>query len=588
MSIKISVIICTHNRAMYLRKAIQSLTVQTLPKEQYEVIVVDNASEDQTRQVCMELGAWGTEKNNNISCPICQALPSLYYLFEPILGLSQARNTGWQSAKGEYIVYLDDDAIADSKWLQKIIEAFESIDPQPGAIGGKVEPIWEGLRPEWLSDDFLGQLTLLDWGPIPIVLDEEKWLVGTNIAVPRKVLEEVGGFKVALGRKGNNLLSMEEILLVKEISGKGYKCFYDPRVVVRHHVLPSRLNKKWFIERAYWNGASSALIDDYIVQMSSFRRLLKSTSTILRILLSPNDLLYWLIPTNKKYNFMKKCSVYARIGYAKELVIIKNRIKSKLDIFISHTSYTDLAAIKKLRFIYLEIEKHCSIKKKDIKDLHILDVGCGKGGIAFPLASLGCHVRAFDINESFVKSIQSQSNQNKVQNIMVTVDDAYTFDDGNVYDVIIASEIFEHVSQPSMLAANIARRMTAGSCLIVTIPNGYGPWELGNRVNPLRYLAKKRWLRHMLGRSPYHEDKGARHYQFYTKKRLIELFAKFKLKPVAFAKSDVFLTLFPYLRGISFLRKIDITLADVFPHWLVSGWYFVFKMESDIHPQTEN
>ncbi|MEE8471432.1 MAG: glycosyltransferase family A protein [Dehalococcoidia bacterium] len=95
MSIRVSAIICTHNRSDYLRQAIQSLADQTLPTEQYEVIVVDNGSTDNTRAV--------VEGFDHIA--------NLRYVYEPILGLSQARNTGWQNARGEYIAFMDDDAI---------------------------------------------------------------------------------------------------------------------------------------------------------------------------------------------------------------------------------------------------------------------------------------------------------------------------------------------------------------------------------------------------------------------------------------------------------------------------------------------
>lgn len=297
MTIKISAIICTHNRAQYLKKTIQSLITQTLPKDQYEIIVVDNASEDKTKQVCTEYAS------------------HLRYIYEPKLGLSQARNAGWKAANGKYVAYLDDDAVASPDWLQKIVEAFKSITPQPGALGGKVEPIWEGPKPAWLSDKLLGQLALLDWGPGRLTLNEKQWFVGANMAYPKHILEEVDGFKTFLGRKGNNLLSMEENLLRKEIERRGYKCFYDPQIVIKHHILPSRLTKKWFMERAYWNGVSSALVDTRLSPPNILSRIGKGITTILRILLSPRELFCLIFPTNNPDSFAIKCSIFARLGH---------------------------------------------------------------------------------------------------------------------------------------------------------------------------------------------------------------------------------------------------------------------------------
>lgn len=255
------------------------------------------------------------------------------------------------------------------------------------------------------------------------------------------------------------------------------------------------------------------------------------------------------------------------------------QVKSRLDTFISSTNYTKPADIKKLKFIFSALERYASIKNKDIEDLRILEVGHGKGGITFSLVSLGCQVRALDINEKAVEYVQSQINRNKIKNLIVSVDDGYTFDDGKTYDIVIASEVFEHVLEPLKLAANITRRMVESSYLIVTTPNGYGPWEIKNRVSPISYLIKWNWLRHLLGKSPYVKRRGAGHCQFYTKKRLVKLFSEFSLRLVDFAKSDSFLAMFgPLYRRSALLGNIDIKLADVLPYWLVSGWYFVFEM----------
>ena len=97
MKVEISVVICTHNRAGYLTKALQSLSAQSLNPDSYEVIVVDNGSTDNTREVYENI----IGKTNWI------------YVHDPVVGLSHARNTGWGDAKGKFIAFMDDDAIAD-------------------------------------------------------------------------------------------------------------------------------------------------------------------------------------------------------------------------------------------------------------------------------------------------------------------------------------------------------------------------------------------------------------------------------------------------------------------------------------------
>jgi SAM-dependent methyltransferase len=169
-------------------------------------------------------------------------------------------------------------------------------------------------------------------------------------------------------------------------------------------------------------------------------------------------------------------------------------------------------------------------------------------------------------------------NQGSADNLSVTVGNGYTFDDGRVYDVVVASEVFEHVLEPSRLAENITRRMAEGSYVVVTTPNGYGPWELKNRIDPCTYLRRWNSLRRLLGKTPYIKGGGVDHCQFYTKGRLLELFSSASLELVDSGKSDSFLTVFTPLRRNALLGRLDTRLADILPYWMASGWYFVFQL----------
>ncbi|MBV5279757.1 MAG: glycosyltransferase family 2 protein, partial [Actinobacteria bacterium] len=116
MGIDISAIICTHNGARHLAKAIESLIKQSMLEERYEIIIVDNCSSDSTKEV---IDNFTTVKN-------------IRYVLESTLGLSFARNAGWHTARGKYVAYLDDDAVASSVWLENILGAFENTKPRPG------------------------------------------------------------------------------------------------------------------------------------------------------------------------------------------------------------------------------------------------------------------------------------------------------------------------------------------------------------------------------------------------------------------------------------------------------------------------
>jgi 2-polyprenyl-3-methyl-5-hydroxy-6-metoxy-1,4-benzoquinol methylase len=254
--------------------------------------------------------------------------------------------------------------------------------------------------------------------------------------------------------------------------------------------------------------------------------------------------------------------------------------KSGSDIFLSHTHYDRLVDLKKLEFIFSAIHKYALLHDKDPDELTILEVGCGDGGITVPMGSLGCHVKAFDINEKAVQSAETKIDEKEFQNVVVCVDDGYTFDDGKYYDVVIASEILEHVQDPFRFVANISKRMRMGSYFVITVPNGFGPWELRNRIF-MNKLYRSNVIRRMLGKKLYDETSGGEHLQFYRLSQLLCMLSRFSFSLVDFSNSDsVFAALWsPLNKPNRLLEKIDITLADLLPYWCASGWYLSFMKE---------
>ena len=298
----ISIVICTHNRANYLPKAIQSAIAQNISSDRYEIVVVDNCSTDATKAIVDHFRA--TKSN-------------IRYIYEPMLGLSSARNTGWQQARGQYIAYLDDDAIACEHWLNTILQVFETVIPQPGCVGGKAEPIWEATRPSWLSDELITCLTVIDWSKEPRILWDlsKQWLVGANIAFPRKVLEQMGGFASGLDRIGNNLLSGGDVFLQKQIMKAGYPCFYHPDIMIQHHIQSSRLKRQWFTRRYYWQGVSDAIADSIEESPSSVASLRSVVRRSLQLLRSPRKIAHLVWPGSDPKQFTQKCFALIEVGH---------------------------------------------------------------------------------------------------------------------------------------------------------------------------------------------------------------------------------------------------------------------------------
>jgi glycosyltransferase involved in cell wall biosynthesis len=264
----ITAVVCTHNRVDYLPRALDSLVEQSLPADGYEILVVDNASTDATEDLIQRY---------------CAKYPHVKYVREEKLGLSAARNRGWRTAKADYVAFLDDDAAACHGWLERLLDAFDRVRPVPGFIGGKVTLDWEMPRPGWLSDDMLSPLAWLDYGEEARFLRDE-YLWGVNMAFPKRLLEKVGGFEENLGRKGEALISNEETWLQDALSRMGHRGYYRPDAQVSHLVHHSRLSKKWYRRRYFWQGYSDVLSSAPTatdISGTSLRHLMKAVGTLL-------------------------------------------------------------------------------------------------------------------------------------------------------------------------------------------------------------------------------------------------------------------------------------------------------------------
>jgi len=241
--ISISAIVCTHNREQYLGAAINSLLSQKFAAD-FEVIVVDNASSDRTREIVQEQFSH----------------PRLHYVYEPVTGLSVARNTGAKRAQGEILAYLDDDAIASEGWLQALWDHYQQPAHQDVAIaGGRTTLIWpEGVHPpQWISTELSGCLGFYNLGNAPKFIDKPGQTPrGLNYSMRRCFWELVGGFDSQLGRVGKRLLSNEELQMTERAIEMGWRVAYVPEALVAHHVAPERLHYGWFLNRSWWQGIS--------------------------------------------------------------------------------------------------------------------------------------------------------------------------------------------------------------------------------------------------------------------------------------------------------------------------------------------
>ena len=239
-NIAISVIIPTYNRPDFLPNTINSLIEQDF--KNYEIIVVDNT--------CLESSKKSVESliTNSHKCPI-------NYICEPNIGLHNARHTGAKAARGDILLYIDDDVIADKNLLKEILKCYDN--PSVGCVGGKILPKWEVEPPEWIKLFPKGYLSILDDEDGP---KEVQWIYGCNFSIRKTLLFEVGGFNPdAFGDKKKWWYRGDgEIGLLRKVHNIGKKVIYNPKAVVWHSIPKSRLTIEYFKERAFKSGIEAS------------------------------------------------------------------------------------------------------------------------------------------------------------------------------------------------------------------------------------------------------------------------------------------------------------------------------------------
>lgn len=183
--------ICTYNRAGHLRKALASLAACSPPADTWELVVVDNNSTDATPDVVAEFSG---------RLPVRRC-------FEPIQGLSAARNRAIAECRTDVLLFTDDDLRFDADWLRAYSAAFAA-RPDAGWFGGRVRPLWEHDRPAWLVDEHMpllsGLLVHYDLGEIDrsySIADPSPY--GASFALRRRIFERFGPFRLDLGVKGS-------------------------------------------------------------------------------------------------------------------------------------------------------------------------------------------------------------------------------------------------------------------------------------------------------------------------------------------------------------------------------------------------
>jgi GT2 family glycosyltransferase len=171
-------------------------------------------------------------------------------------GLSSARNSGVAASRGVVVAFLDDDAVADPDWLERLAVGYR--DPKVGAVGGFVEPVWALGRPHWFPREF-DWVVGCSYPGLPEAPAATRNLIGANMSFRREVLESLGGFRAEIGRLGSTPLGCEETeLCIRAAKTNGTIVRYDPAARVRHRVPAARGRWGYFFRRCWAEGLSKA------------------------------------------------------------------------------------------------------------------------------------------------------------------------------------------------------------------------------------------------------------------------------------------------------------------------------------------
>ncbi|HVF40958.1 MAG TPA: glycosyltransferase, partial [Gemmatimonadaceae bacterium] len=228
----VSVIIPTYNRSWRLKAAVESFLAQDYPRDRYEIILSDNDSTDDTRDVIATLAS---------------ELEIVRGIHERRRGAHFARNTAARAANGDVLYFTDDDMIASPDLLRTIVTGFE-LDPKVAVVTGRVVPRWETEPPRWILEYCQNALlSLNDLGDATIVSDTDPGVFSCHEAIRRDVFFHAGGFNP--DTNAGEFTGDNETGLNIKVRALGYRFAYVGLARIQHVIPASRMTQEYLNSR---------------------------------------------------------------------------------------------------------------------------------------------------------------------------------------------------------------------------------------------------------------------------------------------------------------------------------------------------
>lgn len=279
---KVSIVVCTYNRCDILELCLQNIEMALVPSI-CEVLVIDNNSTDQTKEICAKYAF-------------------VRRVLESQQGLSHARNKGAQQSKGNWIFYIDDDMFLHQNSLLHLTNTITTANDTVGIIGGTYDGHFLKERPGWLTESFVSfkpssEATFMN----------DMFVHGGIFCIKKSIFHEVGFFNTKLGMTGKKMGYGEEEEFQYRCRDKGYKIFFNPKISGSHLVGEHKYSWKWYVASAFQLERDIVLSQRYKNQ-SAIKLLLK------HFLLIGYNLAYFV-----KNNFKKLSAIHLVLFFSREI-----------------------------------------------------------------------------------------------------------------------------------------------------------------------------------------------------------------------------------------------------------------------------
>jgi glycosyltransferase involved in cell wall biosynthesis len=294
----LSIVICTYKRPLLLKRALLSIIDQLSDFYlNYEIVVVDNNSCDNSSDICQDLAnGFGVE---------------IVFISEFNRGISFVRNRALKEVKFPYILFIDDDAWASPNWIKNITSPVQNSEilERPFCVVGPVKLVWEGRgKPDWFPKQYESLLCEYNYGPDSMFLSKNDYLLTTNVLFHTETIKKIGEFNTDLGRIGDITLGGEDNEIFQRLYRNNIKVWYQADALVYHPVPLERQTMSYLKDRLFWDGASQPILNfGPINKFNLIRKVLFEYRSILLIKLK------YLIKRDS-YTLEKKLEVSQRSG----------------------------------------------------------------------------------------------------------------------------------------------------------------------------------------------------------------------------------------------------------------------------------